>query len=115
MDLPSPALVRFHLQVGARLALRVLAPVVAFACGAAGFFEKDFLRNLSATLFTGGNSGLLVAAVAGLGLQGEGDSHLFLEEAALLGEGRMLHLPPPEKRLWECAVLVWKCAFPRRK
>ncbi len=64
MDLPSPALVRFHLQVGARLALRVLAPVVAFACGAAGFFEKDFLRNLAATLFTGGSSGLLVAAAA---------------------------------------------------
>ena len=69
MDLPSPALVRFHLQVGARLALRVLAPVVAFACGAAGFFEKDFLRNLSTTLFTGGSSGLLVAAAA-LGVAG---------------------------------------------
>ena len=69
MDLPSPALVRFHLHVGARLALRVLAPVVAFACGAAGFFEKDFLRNLSTTLFTGGSSGLLVAAAA-LGVAG---------------------------------------------
>jgi hypothetical protein len=64
MDFPSPALVRFHLQVGARLALRVLAPIVAFACGAAGFFEKDFLRNLAATLFTGGSSGLLMAAAA---------------------------------------------------
>ncbi|HEV7515645.1 MAG TPA: hypothetical protein VGR07_05030 [Thermoanaerobaculia bacterium] len=63
--LPSALpLVRFHLRVGARLALRVLAPVVAFACGAAGFFEKDFLRNLAATLFTGGSSGLLVAAAA---------------------------------------------------
>jgi hypothetical protein len=63
-------LVRFHLRVGARLALRVLAPVVAFACGAAGFFEKDFLRNLSAILFTGrGSSGLLVAAIS-LGVAG---------------------------------------------
>jgi hypothetical protein len=58
-------LVLFHLRVGARLALRVLAPVVAFACGAAGFFEKDFLRNLSAILFTGrGSSGLLLAAIS---------------------------------------------------
>ncbi|HZF13112.1 MAG TPA: hypothetical protein VFE33_30340 [Thermoanaerobaculia bacterium] len=63
------ALVRFHLRVGARLALIVFAPVVAFACGAAGFFELPFLRHLAATLFTGGSSGLLVALLA-LGVAG---------------------------------------------
>jgi hypothetical protein len=65
------ALVRFHLRVGARLALVVLAPVVAFACGAAGFFQVDFLRHLAATVFgsgsaggRGGSSGVLLATLA---------------------------------------------------
>jgi hypothetical protein len=63
------ALVRFHLRVGVRLALIVFAPVVAFACGAATFFELPFLRHLAATLFTGGSSGVLVALLA-LGVAG---------------------------------------------
>ena len=39
-------LLRFHLRVGVRLALRVLVPIVAAACGAATFFEVQFLRHL---------------------------------------------------------------------
>jgi hypothetical protein len=69
MERSALALARFHLRVGARLSLIVLAPVVAFAVGAAAFFEKPFLIHLAATLFTVGSSGLLVAAIA-LGVAG---------------------------------------------
>jgi hypothetical protein len=50
----SPAfssLLRFHLRVGARLALRVMVPVFASAAGGLMLLGIDFINSLSVTLF----------------------------------------------------------------
>jgi hypothetical protein len=57
------ALLRFHLGVGARLAMRVLAPVLAAAVGLAMLLGVDFQRTLATTLFgtrSRGGSGLAI-------------------------------------------------------
>lgn len=59
-------LLRFHLAVGARLAMRVLAPAVAAAVGGGMLLGNDFLTTLSHVLFgvkSSGGSGLFVAAI----------------------------------------------------
>jgi hypothetical protein len=65
----SPAfspLLRFHLRVGARLALRVMVPVFASAAGGMMLLGIDFINSLSVTLFgTHGKagSGLPIAVI----------------------------------------------------
>lgn len=61
-----PALLRFHLHVGARLALRVLAPVIAAVVGAATLLGIDFVDSFAVMVFgtrQEGGSGV-IAAVA---------------------------------------------------
>jgi hypothetical protein len=58
------AVLRFHLHVGARLALRALAPVVAAAVGGFMLLGNDFVNSFSRMLFgpgSTGGSGILVA------------------------------------------------------
>lgn len=57
-------LLRFHLQVGARLALRVMVPAFASAFGGLMLFGVDFINSFSLMLFgpgTRGGSGMLIA------------------------------------------------------
>ncbi|HET9227878.1 MAG TPA: hypothetical protein VFR31_14485 [Thermoanaerobaculia bacterium] len=54
------ALLRFHLQVGARLALRVMAPVLAVVVGGMMLLGTDFINSFGMLLF-GGGSGLIIA------------------------------------------------------
>ncbi len=69
MPAPGPAaelyaVLRFHLHVGARLALRALAPVVAAAVGGFMLLGNDFVNSFSRVLFgpgSEGGSGILVA------------------------------------------------------
>ncbi|HEX2224812.1 MAG TPA: hypothetical protein VHN15_11460, partial [Thermoanaerobaculia bacterium] len=51
------ALLRFHLGVGARLAARVLAPVVVGAVGGAMLLGVDFQGTLAKVLFGAGRAG----------------------------------------------------------
>lgn len=60
------ALVRFHLHVGARLALRVMAPVLAAVVGGMMLLGVDFINSFGALLF--GSSGGLIIAFACLGV-----------------------------------------------
>ncbi len=65
-----PALLRFHLHVGARLALRVLAPLIAAAVGAATLLGMDFVNSFAVMIFgtrEEGGAGV-VAAVACFGV-----------------------------------------------
>src|SRR5687768_13063859 len=58
------ALLRFHLSVGARLALRVLAPILAAVVGGMMLLGVDFINSFGALLFgsrEGGGSGLIIA------------------------------------------------------
>ncbi|HEY9420191.1 MAG TPA: hypothetical protein VIW92_02165, partial [Thermoanaerobaculia bacterium] len=59
-------LLRFHLAVGARLAMRVLVPTVAAAVGAGFLLGNDFLTTFSHVLFgpkSSGGSGVMIAAI----------------------------------------------------
>ncbi|HSG39296.1 MAG TPA: hypothetical protein VLE27_06635 [Thermoanaerobaculia bacterium] len=59
-------LLRFHLAVGARLAMRVLVPTVAAAVGGGFLLGNDFLTTLSQVLFgpkSSGGSGVMIAAI----------------------------------------------------
>jgi ABC-type uncharacterized transport system YnjBCD ATPase subunit len=64
---PLLPLLRFHFAVGARLAMRLLVPVVAAAFGAGMLLGTDFVTSLSHVLFgsraSGGN--VLAAALVG--------------------------------------------------
>ena len=60
------ALLRFHLQVGARLALRVMAPILAAVVGGMMLLGVDFINSFGLLLF--GNSGGLIIAFACLGV-----------------------------------------------
>lgn len=60
------ALLRFHLRVGARLALRVLAPVLAAVVGGMMLLGVDFINSFGMLLF--GSSGGLIIAFACLGV-----------------------------------------------
>ncbi|MES1241575.1 MAG: hypothetical protein ABUT39_08140 [Acidobacteriota bacterium] len=65
-------LLRFHLRVGARLALRVMVPVFASAAGGMMLLGIDFINSLSVTLFGArgkAGSGLPIAFVC-LGVAG---------------------------------------------
>ncbi|MFL6197942.1 MAG: hypothetical protein ACJ76J_02090 [Thermoanaerobaculia bacterium] len=62
------ALLRFHLHVGARLALRVMAPVLAAVVGGMMLLGTDFIDSFGALLF--GSSGGLIIAFACLGVAG---------------------------------------------
>jgi hypothetical protein len=60
------SLLRFHLRVGARLALRVMVPVFASAAGGLMLLGIDFINSLSVTLFGArgkAGSGLPIAFV----------------------------------------------------
>ncbi len=57
---------RFHLAVGARLAMRVLVPLVAAGFGAGMLLGNDFLGSLARSLFgvgLGGGSAIVIAAL----------------------------------------------------
>jgi hypothetical protein len=59
------ALLRFHLHVGARLAMRVLMPVLVAAVGGVTLLGEDFLHSFSVLLWgpgSAGGSGVLIAA-----------------------------------------------------
>jgi hypothetical protein len=61
-----PALLRFHLHVGARLAMRVLVPVLVAAVGGITLLGTDFINSFSALLWgpqSKGGSGVLIAAL----------------------------------------------------
>jgi hypothetical protein len=60
------ALLRFHLHVGARLALRVMAPLLAAVVGGMMLLGVDFINSFGALLF--GSSGGLIIAFACLGV-----------------------------------------------
>ena len=60
------ALLRFHLHVGARLALRVMAPVLAAVVGGMMLLGVDFINSFGTLLF--GSSGGLIIALACLGV-----------------------------------------------
>jgi hypothetical protein len=60
------ALLRFHLHVGARLALRVMAPILAAVVGGMMLLGVDFIDSFGALLF--GSSGGLIIALACLGV-----------------------------------------------
>lgn len=60
------ALLRFHLRVGARLALRVMAPVLAAVVGGMMLLGADFIDSFGTLLF--GSSGGLIIAGACLGV-----------------------------------------------
>ena len=60
------ALLRFHLQVGARLALRVMAPLLAAVVGGMMLLGVDFINSFGLLLF--GSSGGLIIAFACLGV-----------------------------------------------
>ncbi|HTG33973.1 MAG TPA: hypothetical protein VLB76_13670 [Thermoanaerobaculia bacterium] len=66
---PLPALLRFHFAVGARLAMRLLVPVIATAFGAGMLLGPDFLNSISHVLFgaraSGGTSVLFAAVFLG--------------------------------------------------
>ena len=66
---PLPALLRFHFAVGARLAMRLLVPVIAAAFGAGMLLGPDFLKSISHVLFgaraSGGTSVLFAAVFLG--------------------------------------------------
>lgn len=51
MSVAFSPLLRFHLRVGARLALRVMVPVFASAAGGLMLLGVDFINSLSVTLF----------------------------------------------------------------
>jgi hypothetical protein len=64
------ALLRFHLRVGARLALRVMAPILAAVVGGMMLLGVDFINSFGALMFgsrKGGSSGGLIIAFACLG------------------------------------------------
>src|SRR3954469_16369647 len=57
---------RFHLAVGARLAMRVLVPLVTAGFGAGMLLSTDFLGSLARSLFgagSGGGSAVVIAAL----------------------------------------------------
>ncbi|HXO20653.1 MAG TPA: hypothetical protein VOA87_12100, partial [Thermoanaerobaculia bacterium] len=60
------AVLRFHLRVGARLALRVMAPAFAAAVGAGTLLGPDFLHTLAGVLYGpgAGRSGTLLVVLA---------------------------------------------------
>jgi hypothetical protein len=66
---PLPALLRFHFAVGARLAMRLLVPVIAAAFGAGMLLGPDFLNSISHVLFgaraSGGTSVLFAVVFLG--------------------------------------------------
>ena len=67
MSPPSLALLRFHLHVGARLALRALMPIVAAAVGGLFFLGDDFFISFVRLLFgesSRGGSGVLIAVTS---------------------------------------------------
>ena len=59
-------LLRFHLAVGARLAMRVFVPVITAAVGAGFLLGNDFLTSLSHVLFGAGSAGGSAATVAAI-------------------------------------------------
>jgi len=59
-------LLRFHLAVGARLAMRVFVPVVTAAVGGGFLLGNDFLTSLSHVLFGAGSAGGSAATVAAI-------------------------------------------------
>lgn len=64
---PPLALLRFHLHVGSRLALRALMPTVAAAAGGLFFLGDDFFISFVRLLFgerSTGGSGVLIAGAA---------------------------------------------------
>ncbi|HEV2854394.1 MAG TPA: hypothetical protein VHC97_16490 [Thermoanaerobaculia bacterium] len=62
-------LLRFHLAVGARLAMRVFLPVIVSAVGGGFLLGNDFLTSLSQTLYgprsSGGSAAMIAAACLG--------------------------------------------------
>lgn len=67
MSAPGTALLRFHLHVGSRLALRALMPVVAAAVGGLFLLGDDFFISFAGLLFgpgSQGGSGILIALSA---------------------------------------------------
>lgn len=72
MNASSLAILRFHLAVGARLALRVLLPAVAAAAGGMMLLGPDFLDSLARTLFGSSTAppSILLVPVACLGIAG---------------------------------------------
>ncbi|MFY9821988.1 MAG: hypothetical protein WAM82_11445 [Thermoanaerobaculia bacterium] len=60
------SVLRFHLAVGARLAMRVLVPLIAAGFGAGMLLGNDFLVSLARSLFgvgSGGGSAVVIAAL----------------------------------------------------
>lgn len=67
MSAPGAALLRFHLHVGSRLALRALMPTVAAAVGGLFLLGDDFFVSFARLLFgegSAGGSGVLIALAA---------------------------------------------------
>ncbi|MFL6196352.1 MAG: hypothetical protein ACJ75H_19385 [Thermoanaerobaculia bacterium] len=66
-------LLRFHLSVGARLAMRTLVPVIAAAFGAGMLLGPDFLTSLARIVFgersRGGSTVLIAAVLVGAALE----------------------------------------------
>ncbi|HEY0552629.1 MAG TPA: hypothetical protein VGG20_00065 [Thermoanaerobaculia bacterium] len=63
---PLPPLLRFHFAVGARLAMRLLVPLITAAFGAGMLLGTDFLTSFSRVLFgerSSGGSAVLTGAV----------------------------------------------------
>ena len=62
----APALLRFHLHVGARLAMRAFVPVLVAAVAGITLLGQDFLRSFSVLLWGPGSRGGSGALIAGL-------------------------------------------------
>lgn len=67
--MPLLPLLRFHLSVGARLAMRVFMPVIVTAVGGGMLLGNDFLTSLSRMLYgarsAGGSAAMIAAACLG--------------------------------------------------
>jgi len=98
------AVLRFHLRVGARVALRVLVPVIAALFGGGMILGVDFLNSLARMLYGPGSSGGGSAVLLALGAIGIASAAAPRVCRGL--DGWLRHLPVPGRTHRRAAVLA---------
>ena len=97
------AVLRFHLRVGARVALRVLVPVIAALFGGGMILGVDFLNSLARMLYGPGSSGgtAMLLAFGAIGVASAAAPRVCRGL-----DGWLRHLPVPGRTHRRAAVLA---------